>query len=503
MKKQMMLIAVLLMTLALSVVPVVAAQMRLFVADMSVTGVQNKDEMKTTLQTLLASRLNGDTVLAVGSATEADVVVTGSYVSIGKVFSVDALARTVDGKTLSRAFVQGDNQDELIPAVGKLAEKLLAELAKVSAAQAPRAAALPAAVVSMPVATGVVKGAEVNPAVTGEFIKPKEMDVSRNDSGGWQSKRLAGAATLMAAGRTGADGSRELFLAETRRISFYRQGKEMTLIASTELAEPRKIISIDTLEDGAGNLDIFVTVIRAGELLSQVWQVSGDKLLLVADDMPYYFRTLNRAGGPKKLFAQTMGRSDVDYFGNVFEATRSGKSIVLKNAVKMPRYGNIYNFNQFRASDGALLTTVLSTDNYLIIYDENQKELWRSNDKFGGSELSFQRDDSDNLRTTGDQYRWTFMNQRIQVTPGGEVVVGKNDGFMVLGKARSYKTGAVYCFVWNGSTLDEKWHTRATQNYMPDYYLDSARNELLMLQTVLRPGINEKGASSLSIKKVE
>ncbi len=495
--------AVLLMTLALSVVPVVAAQTRLFVADMSVTGVQNKDEMKTTLQTLLASRLNGDTVLAVGSAAEADVVVTGSYVSIGKVFSVDALAKTVDGKTLSRAFVQGDNQDELIPAVGKLAEKLLAELAKVPTAQAPRTSALPAAVVSIPAASGVVKGVEMSPAATGEFIKPKEVEVSRNDSGGWQSKRLAGAAGLMATGRISADGSRELFFAETRRISYYRQGKEMTLIASTELAEPRKIISIDTLEDGAGNLDMYVTVIRAGELLSQVWQVSGDKMVLVADEMPYYFRTFSHAGGPKKLFAQTMGRSDVDFFGNVFEATRSGKTITMKNAVKMPRYGNIYNFNQFRASDGALLTTVLSTDNYLVIYDENQKELWRSNDKFGGSELSFQRDDSDNLRVTGDQYRWTFMNQRIQVTPGGEVVVGKNDGFMVLGKARTYKTGAVYCFVWNGSTLDEKWHTRATQNYMPDYYLDSARNELLMLQTVLRPGMNEKGASSLTIKKVE
>jgi hypothetical protein len=479
--------------------------MRLFVADMSVTGVQNKDEMKTTLQTLFASRLTGGTVLAVGSAAEADAVVSGSYVSIGKVFSVDALAKTVGGKTLARAFVQGDNQDELIPAIGTLAEKLLAELAKVPVTSEEKLLAelarVPETVQPARTVALVPKRGEISPAPAGEFIKPQE--VSRDDSGGWLSKRLGGAASLMAVGRTRADGSRELFLAETRRISFYRQGKEMTLITSTELAEPRKIISLDTLEDGAGNLDIFVTVIRAGELVSQVWQVSGDKLVQVADEMPYYFRTFSHAGGPKKLFAQTMGRSDVDFYGNVFEATRSGKTIALKNAVKMPRYGNIYNFNQFRAADGTLLTAVLSTDNYLIVYDENQKELWRSNDKFGGSELSFQRDDPDNLRTSGDQYRWIFMNQRIQVTPGGEVVVGKNDGFMVLGKARTYKTGAVYCFAWNGSTLDEKWHTRATQNYMPDYYLDSARNELLMLQTVLRPGMNERGASALTIKKVE
>lgn len=95
------------------------------------------------------------------------------------------------------------------------------------------------------------------------------------------------------------------------------------------------------------------------------------------------------------------------------------------------------------------------------------------------------------------------MNQRIQVSRKGQILVGKNDGFWVLGNARSYKRGAVYCLSWNGSSLEEKWRTRETQNYMPDYYFDDARNELLMLQTVQRTSVASRGASSLSIKKVE
>jgi hypothetical protein len=95
------------------------------------------------------------------------------------------------------------------------------------------------------------------------------------------------------------------------------------------------------------------------------------------------------------------------------------------------------------------------------------------------------------------------MNQRVQVTTKGEVLVGKNDGFWVMGDARMYKKGAVYNMVWNGSSLEEKWHTRDTQNYMPDYFYDEGRNELLILQTVQRPGITGRGASSLAIKKVE
>ncbi len=37
-----------------------AAQMRVFVTEVNATGVPNRDEMKVTLQTLLASRLSGE-----------------------------------------------------------------------------------------------------------------------------------------------------------------------------------------------------------------------------------------------------------------------------------------------------------------------------------------------------------------------------------------------------------------------------------------------------------
>jgi hypothetical protein len=263
-----------------------------------------------------------------------------------------------------------------------------------------------------------------------------------------------------------------------------------------------KILSLDAIEGRDGQLEVYLTIIHGEELSSQVWQVKENKLVLVAKDLPYYFRSFRLAGAPKKLYAQAMGR-DADFYGDVAEARRNGSGIDLVNPVKMPRYGNIFNFNQITDLDGKVYTTVINPDGYLIVYDQEQKELWRSNDKFGGSELYFQKTDLENVRVTGDNFRWIFMNQRIQVTSKGDVLVGKNDGFWVLGNARKYKKGAVYCFGWNGSNLEEKWHTRETQNYMPDYYYDEARNELLILQTVQRPGIATRGAASLSIKKVE
>ena len=201
MKKLVVLLAVLLVPLV--ALPAFGAQVRVFVADMNALGVQNRDDMKVTLQMLLSSRLTGDKIIAVSSASEADVIVSGTYVIIGKVFSMDALAKTTTGKTLTRAFVQGEGQDELIPAVGKLADKLSVELGKVYSSGQDLAVhispVLPAQVpLSAPKSDLIKNEQQLRIAPAGEFIKPREQE--QGNTGGWLSKRLDGAANLMAIG---------------------------------------------------------------------------------------------------------------------------------------------------------------------------------------------------------------------------------------------------------------------------------------------------------------
>jgi asparagine synthetase B (glutamine-hydrolysing) len=194
---------------------------------------------------------------------------------------------------------------------------------------------------------------------------------------------------------------------------------------------------------------------------------------------------------------------DQDFFGDLYEAHRNGSTITKGNPLKLPRYGNIYNFNQFKAKDGTTLSVVISGDGYLTVYNQEKKEMWHSNDRFGGSNLYFEREDQQNVRSTGELYRKVFLGMRIQVTAKNEVVVGRNEGTFVVGNVRFYKKGSVYCFQWDGSSLEELWRTREVQNYMPDYRFDEARSELLLLQMPQRPGPGEEGAASLAIKKVE
>jgi hypothetical protein len=501
MKKLIVQLAALAMLLA--ALPAFAGQVRVFVSELNAIGVQNRDEMKVTLQTLLASRLTSDRIVTVGSAAEADVLVTGTYVTIGKVFSVDALAKTPAGTTITRAFVQGENQDELIPAVGKLADKLSAELIKLPAeGTAPIAIKTQSSKGSSEI---IRQGKEdISKVPAGDIIRqePKSVRTSAAGEKGWISRPLPGAANVMAVGATLPDGSREIFLGQDNRVQYFRQGEFMKPVATIEFMATEKVISVDTADaDGDGKQELYVTVTRSGELASQIWEVQGDRLTKIADNIPYYFHAISLGGGKNRLYVQEMS-NEVDFYGPVYEASRSGAKISKKNPIKMPRYGNIYNYNQFKDRDGNQLSVVINTDNNLMVFNKELKEVWRSNDKYGGNDLYFQREDA-NVRVTGEQLRKIYLEMRIHVTAKNEVIVGKNDGTFVVGNVRFYKKGAVYCFEWDGSSLDELWRTREVQNYMPDYWFDEGRHELLMLLMPLKPGPGEDGTAALAIKKVE
>lgn len=511
-----------LILLVVMAVPAFAAgPLRVFVGEFNAVGVAAKDDTKAVLQSLLASRLNSDKLLTVSSAAEAEVLVAGTYLTIGKQYNLDAVAKTASGQTVTRSFVQGEGgQEALFGAIGSLADKLSADLLKkVEAGTVPRlaiAAPAPAPVVaSVPVPqprpqnSDIVRSAQPGPSgdmqrvPQGDVIRPQAFYRGAPNKG--EIKRLDGMYNLLTVGPADANGKRLLFMAQNQSVAALREGDSRPF-AGFGLKANQKVVSLDYLDaDANGTPELYVTIVGSGEVESQIWELKNNKLVKLAENIPYFFRAIALAGGPLKLYAQEQGRGEEQFYGAVYEVIRKGGKIVKQQKLEMPRYGNLYSFNQFKHQSGEQLTVVYHENNYLVVYDKDQKELWRSNDAFGGSELFYQIEDLDRFRITGDKFRWLFMNQRIQVTSKQEVLVGKNDGFFVIGNARMYKKGAVYSLYWNGAALEEVWRTKDTQNYMPDFWFDEARSELLLLQKTQREDLltATKGATALQIKKVE
>lgn len=503
-----------LLMLLLTVPAFGAGPLRVYVGEFNAVGVQGKDEMKAALQSLLASRLSNDKLLSVATAAEAELLVSGTYISIGKQYNIDAVAKSANGQTVTRTFVQGEGgQDVLFSAVGSLAQKLGADIeGKLASNSIPRMAPVVAVMplaAPKPGSTDIVRSATVAEEANiqrvpqGDIIKPQAFYRGAPKQG--EIKRLDGMYNLLALGPLDSSGKRLLFMAQNQSVSLLREG-EGRPITGFGLTSNQKIFGIDYVDaDGDGTPELYVTVLTGGEVESQIWELKNNRLVKIADKIPYFFRAIGLAGELPRLYAQEQGRGDDQFFGDVFEVTRKGSKIIKKKKIVMPRYGNVFSFNQFKHESGELLTVVYHEHNYLIVYDKDQKELWRSNDAFGGSELYYQIEDLDRYRIYGDKYKWYFRNQPIQVTSKQEILVGKNDGFFVIGNARMYKRGAVYSLYWNGAALEEVWRTKDTQNYMPDFWFDEAKSELLLLQLTQREDVlmRTKGATALQIKKVE
>lgn len=493
-----------------------AASLKVQVGEFTVTGAANKEELKGALPALLATRLSGDGVTAVEGAADVAALVTGSYAAFGSTFSIDAVVKSPAGEVLGRSFVQGKAPDDLIPAVGKLAVQLRpivlgsspgagrAAPSAAAAVLAPPAAQMdaltpvvPAAGTAAVAAAAVIPKGEVVPPTVGDIVRvaPATVPVT-------QQQRIEGALLGIAPGRVRSGGERELVLADSKHAYLYLQGQGVKKVAEYAIRGEGKILGVDTADaDGDGQPEAYLTVMDREELVSVALALTDQGFAVIAERLPYYFRAI-AGGGGRRLYAQQISSSD-DFFGPVSEVVKKGSSYALGAALKLPPYANIFTFNRVKAADGSMLTVVIDRDGNLRVLDAAGKELWQGSDRFGGSEIYFLRDEQQMQPLALDRYRWRFLEQRLTATPSGEIIVPRNGGLMVIGNNRSYSKNNLVAFAWNGATLEERWHTKESANYLADYFYDAERKELVLLEQVQKEGLFSRGASTIVVKKVE
>ena len=485
-----------------------AAPLKTYVAEFNVVGAPNRDELKMTLQGLLASRLNPSLVQLVEKPDKAELLLSGSYAMFGKMFSIDVLLKNSINGTMAKVFEQGENQDDLIPAFGRLAQKLDRELAKnqtvtaaappvplPSPAPSPVAATAPTPAAVYKVETPVVK-AEENYVV-------KSGIPGRNTPGSWTSDPMTGVFTSMALGRTLPTGEREIFIAGENSIRYLRKGEDLKQIAEIAVPAPAKILAIDSADlDHDGTPEIYVSIIDRKTVSSRVYQPSYNGMKLIADNQPWLYRGIGHDLKERVIFVQSVGSAG-DYYNGVAELSKSGSRFETRNSRTLPRHGNIFNFTRFRDASGAEKLVIMDEDGYLIIHAADDSELWKSSDKYGGSETFFNYGSVAQLRAKGDKYRWNFLEQRITALPDGTLIVPRNDGTFSIGNNRSYNKHSIFGLQWSGSVLREAWHTRLTPSYLADYAYDAATREVVLLEVVQKAGMFGAGKTAVSINKLD
>jgi len=496
-------ISVFLLTAAPSVST--AAPLKTYVSEFSVVGAPNKDELKVSLQGLLASRLNPNRTQLVENQDKAELQLSGSYAMFGKMFSVDVLLKNVLTGSLTKVFEQGETQDDLIPAFGRLAQKIDLELAKSQPPVEATAKPLPApsvATATVPANPYKIAAPIPVPAVEQSYVV-KTGGPGRNTPGSWMSDPISGVFSSIALGRTLPSGEREIFVAGEHSIIYLRKGAELKQIAEIAIPVPARILAIDTADlDHDGMPEIYVSIIDRKTVSSRVYQASENGFELVADNQPWLYRGIGLDLKDRKIFTQGVS-SDGEYFNDIAELVKSGRSFKTTHNRTFPRAGNIFNFTTFRDAKGTDKLAILDEDGYLAIYAADGSELWKSSDKYGGSEESFNYESVAQLRAKGDKYRWNFLEQRIMPLPGGILIIPRNEGTFSVGNNRSYNKHSLFGLEWSGAILREIWHTRLSPSYLADYAYDSATNEVVLLEVIQKAGLFVSGKTAVSINKLD
>jgi predicted RecA/RadA family phage recombinase len=450
----------------------------------AVTGAENKDELRQALQSMLLSRLNGAAIRAVDLQDDAEVLVSGSYVVFGTVFSIDAVAKTAAGEMIDRAFVQGDSERELVAAVGKLAQQLTTAILEWKGPLTPRPAAAeppPKAAVATPLP---VKGTPADEPVRAAVPVPR-----KSPAQAWASQRLPEALNGIARGRTLADGEVEIFATGEQSVRYYRKGSELRLVAEVAFKPDEKVVGVDVADlDKDGVPEVYVTVLRGGSPASQVFVPDGDALKKIADNISYLLRGIAPDWKERKILAQNM-QDFANSYGEVFELVKKGNDFAIRNPVRLPMFGNLYNFNVFPDGKGASLYAVYHPDGFLMVYSPKKKMLWKSSDKFGGSETCLRQGDGSPGMGCA-----VSVSQRLQVTREGNIIVPRNTGLAIAGASRSYSKNSVLELSWNGAALQEKWRTEQSPKYLADSCYDDQSRELLLLEVEQKDGTNERGS---------
>jgi len=469
-----------------------------YVNRFAVSTAENRDELKLPLQTLLMSRLNSDEIQTVETQSDAEIQIYGSYIAFGTVFSLDALIKTSAGLFIDRVFIQGDTENELIPSVAELAKHLRRAILKWKPALASETAAVTAAATVEPVLTTVVKkkaGPESRALTVPRQPRPAEKP--------WVSHRLPEILTGIAAGRTIANNEVELFISGERYLRYYHKASNLQFLSAVEFGADEKIIGVDVADlDQNGVPEVYVTLLKGGLPASQVYLPENNLLRKIADNIPYLLRSIALEGKEPKIFAQKI-TANGNFSGDVYELIKNDEIFSAEKPLQLPLFANLYNFNRFIDSKGKQFYIVGHPDGYLLVYSKEKKQLWKSRDKFGGSETdlcrSENRDPASPLKTACN----FSPPQRLLVTRAGDVLVSRNTGQAGSGAIRSYSKNNIVRLYWDGVSLREKWRSEQSQNYLADFSYDDHIQELLLLEVEPGDASKEERGSRVVVKKID
>jgi hypothetical protein len=351
---------------------------------------------------------------------------------------------------------------------------------------------------SVTLATAEVKGVTPKFAAAGGRGGglPMGRDAPRIDQIAMRGQELPFKAHAMAVGNLTGDGARTLAITDGQGVYVYELERGgIKLLWSTPGETRDNILSVDAADINQNGVDeVFVTNYTTdNRLKSYVVEFQKGKFVRSSEEIPLHFRVMQGPAGNIALYGQAAG-NDKPFDGPVRRYGWQAGRYAPAEAVVLPKpFAMLYGFGFADLDgDGAAEVLVLDQNDYLRVFDRGGGEIYRSSDRYGGSERAMEWDPlraGGNTRTGVEPERFTLQTRIafLDVTGEGkrQVVVPRNTpstGYIF--KTRLYDRGRIVGLAWDGMGMQAEWETRDLPGYVADFGViqaDSGERQLVVL----------------------
>jgi hypothetical protein len=286
----------------------------------------------------------------------------------------------------------------------------------------------------------------------------------------------------MTVGNLTGDGSTKLAITDGQGVYVYdleRNG--IKLLWSAAGVPTDNILSLDAGDiNGNGVDEIFVTNYSRGSARSYVLEYQKGTFQRISEDIPLHFRTMDGPAGALQLYGQAAGINR-PFDGPVRRYAWQGGRYQPVEPVILPKQFNVlygFAFADLEA-DAAPKVAVLDHNDYLRLYDRGGTEIYRSGERFGGTERFIEYDPM----RAGEHNRAGIQPERLLLQPRmlsrdvlgdgkKQLIVPRNTpstGYMF--QTRLYDRGKIFGLGWDGLGMQELWETRELPGYVADFAL--------------------------------
>jgi hypothetical protein len=298
------------------------------------------------------------------------------------------------------------------------------------------------------------------------------------------SYRLSGG-QLFAIGDVDGDGNMELVVSDDNKISIYSFKEKLQEVWSMKGTPQERHVSIDVLDvNNNGKAEIFVTCMtgtgsintgdgaesmRSDNIAVRSLVVEYDPLeryKKIKDNVPYFFRVSG-----KTLFMQKFDAGRI-LAGPVYEGEWKDGNYQPKRQVVLPPDINIYGFTFVDwQNNGRNQLMTFDDDGYLILYDDQGHEIWKSGSSYGKFRFSFEKNTYSAAKPVA---KWYIRGRLIPVRTdrGEEIIVVSNIPLFTNIPGLGTKATEVHSLWWDNGEMDEKILLTELPGRISDYLIE-------------------------------